>query len=154
MQVMQKAINTCPDCSSKNISNALEGIISCSLWAEESADTNTSTACTKSRGAGCENKHMDAVQRNKLNIHSVGTEMKSLAANTPNHRVQFTLLRPVWNVKHEGGSCSLQRCCCFLTASRGLVVSAGFGFSVIALCVGVRAFWSAVYSKFCHVETV
>lgn len=41
---------------------------------------NPSTACTNSRGAGCENKHMDAVQRNKLNIHSVGTEMKSLAA--------------------------------------------------------------------------
>lgn len=85
---------------------------------------NPSTACTNSRGAGCENKHMDAVQRNKLNIHSVGTEMKSLAANMPNHRVQFTLLRPVWNVKYEGGPCSLQRCCWFLTASRGLVVSA------------------------------
>lgn len=77
---------------------------------------NPSTACTNSRGAGCENKHMDAVQRNKLNIHSVGTEMKSLAANMPNHRVQFTLLLPVWNVKYEGGTCSLQRCCWFLTA--------------------------------------
>lgn len=51
---------------------------------------NPSTASTNSRGAGCENKHMDAVQRNKLNIHSVGTEMKSLAANMPNHRVQFS----------------------------------------------------------------
>lgn len=38
---MQKAINTCPDSSSKNISNALEQIISCSLWAEKRADTNT-----------------------------------------------------------------------------------------------------------------
>lgn len=86
---------------------------------------NPSTACTNSRGAGCENKHMDAVQRNKLNIHSVGKEMKSLAANMPNHRVQFTLLLPVWNVKYEGGTCSLQRCCWFLTASRGLVCFCG-----------------------------
>lgn len=96
---------------------------------------NPSTASTNSRGAGCENKHMDAVQRNKLNIHSVGTEMKSLAANMPNHRVQFTLLRPVWNVN--------------LFASKMLLVSYSEpwfgcfyrrGFSFISLCVGVRAF--------------
>lgn len=124
MQVMQKAINTCPDSSSKNISNALEQIISCSLWAEKRADTIT----TKTHQQPAQIAEEQAVKTSIWMQYKETNWIYILWEQRWKAWLQICLITE-YNLRCSVLSgmltCSLQRCCWFLTASRGLAVSAG-----------------------------